>query len=93
MFHNVLSPVIGIHVALGIGIPFEFSTDGRGMPAQGLGNVLGRPAFSPSLPDIKPFVVADVLIGWHRCRSLGEMDHVVTASYPRKRSGEIALII
>ena len=57
MLHNVPCPVIRIEMTRGIGIPFEFSTDARGMPAQRLGNVLGRPAFSPSLPDIKAFFI------------------------------------
>jgi hypothetical protein len=45
-------------MTLGLGIPFEFSTESRGMPAECLGDVLLRFPFSPGLPDIKPFCVA-----------------------------------
>jgi hypothetical protein len=80
-------------MALGISIPFEFSADGRGMPAEGLGNVFLRPPFPPGLPDIKPFFVTDVLIRGHGCRSFGKMDGVVASSYPSEVPGEIALIV
>lgn len=66
MFQDLPGPVIGI---LSIGIPLEFSADRRGMPVQGLGNVLLRPTFPPGLPDVKPFFVADVLIRGYGCRS------------------------
>jgi len=80
-------------MTLSIGLPFEFSADRRGMPTQGVGNVLLRVPLSPSLPDIKAFSVADLLIAFHECPSLGEMDVVVASSYPTREPGEIALII
>jgi len=44
-------------MTLGIGIPSEFSTDRRGMPAQGVGKVLLGLPFSAGLPDVKPFFI------------------------------------
>jgi hypothetical protein len=45
-------------MTLGIGIPSEFSTDRRGMPAQGVGNMLLGVPFSAGLPDVKPFFIS-----------------------------------
>ena len=56
MLHDLQGPVIGIHMTLDIGIPFEFSTDGGGMPAQDIGDVCLRVPFPPGLPDIKSFL-------------------------------------
>lgn len=69
ILHDVASPVVSIHMALGIGIPFEFSTDRGGIPAQGLGNVFLYSTFPSGLPNVKPFFVADMLIRGHRGRS------------------------
>ena len=75
---------VGIHMTLSIGIPFEFSTDRRGMPAKGLGNVLLRTAFSPSLPDIKSFFMTYLLIAFHLCCSSSQW---IGCSHYRTRVG------
>jgi hypothetical protein len=45
MFHNLLGPMIRIQMTLRVGIPFDFSTESRGMPAKDLGNLLLRVPF------------------------------------------------
>jgi hypothetical protein len=56
--HDWPSPVIGIQMTWGLPIPSEFSTDGRGMPAQGVGNILLGVPCSAGRPDVKPFFIA-----------------------------------
>ena len=60
MLHNVPRPVVGVHVALDMGIPLEFTANRRGMSPQRLGNLGLRGPIPSGLPD--PFFVVEVLI-------------------------------
>lgn len=80
-------------MALGIGIPYEFSRDGRGMSAQGFFDMGSRAPSSPGLPDIKPFVIADTFVVFHERSSSSEMNGDVASSYPRDTPRKIALIV
>ena len=75
MFHDLPGPVIGIKMTPRIGIPFDFSTEGRGVSAKGFSNLLLRFPFPQRLPDVKPFFIADVLVMFHGCSSSDDMDY------------------
>ena len=56
IFHDLQGPVVGVHMTLRVCIPFEFSTDRRGMTAERLGDVLLRFPLPQGLPDVKSFL-------------------------------------
>ena len=62
---RVLTPILRIC------IPFDFSTECRGVTAKCLGNLLLRFPFSQRVPDVQLFFVAYVLVVFHGGSSSG----------------------